>query len=218
MTDRKLFVWDLHGTLECGNELAVIHLSNEVLAYRGFTERFRENQAISLYGLKWWQYFRSLLPEQESHIWHALQDECFRLSEQDLKIQAACMTPAPYSHEVLREIGERHDQILISNTRPANLRGFMDKLGLCAFFPDGRYFAVDGHTDMKATKEQVIDDYLASHPPYDEIVVIGDSSTDMRLGKHVGGVRVLYNHEYLPRKEAPADVYTSDLRTVLKFM
>jgi phosphoglycolate phosphatase-like HAD superfamily hydrolase len=217
MSDNRLFVWDLHGTLECGNELAVIRLSNEVLAYRGFTERFRESQAVALYGLKWWQYFRSLLPEQESHVWHALQDECFRLSEEDLKIQAACMTPAPRSHEVLEKIRKLHDQILVSNTRPANLRGFMAKLGLGTYFPDGRYFAVDGHTDLKATKEQVIDEYLATRPPYDEIVVIGDSSTDMRLGEHVGGIRVLYNHEYLPRKNAHAELYTSDLTDVLKF-
>src|ERR1700754_2036644 len=215
MPDRKLFVWDLHGTLECGNELAVIHLSNEVLAYRGFTERFRESQAIALYGLKWWQYFRSLLPEQESHVWHALQDECFRRTEEDLKIQAACMTPAPHSHEVRQEIGRRHDQVLVSNTRPANLRGFVTKLGLGSYFAKGKCFAVDGHTDLKATKEQVIDDYLTSRLPYDEIVVVGDSNTDMRLGKHVGGIRVLYNHEYLPRKNTEADFYTSDLRDVL---
>lgn len=217
MADKRLFIWDLHGTLECGNELAVIRLSNEVLAYRGFTERFRESQAVALYGLKWWQYFRSLLPEQETHIWHALQDECFRLSEEDLKIQADCMSPTPNSHEVLTEIGKLHDQILISNTRPANLRAFMSKLGLDRFFPDGKYYAVDGHTDVRATKEQIIDEYLAARPEYDSIVVIGDSSTDMRLGQHVGGIRVLYNHEYLPRKSAEAELHTSDLRDVLKF-
>lgn len=217
MPNKKLFVWDLHGTLECGNEVAVIHLSNEVLAYRGFTERFGESQAVTLYGLKWWQYFRSLLPDEESHIWHALQDECFRLSEEDLKIQTDCMSPTPHSREVLSEIGKLHDQILVSNTRPANLRCFMLKLGLDVFFPEGKYFAVDGHTDLKATKEKVIDEYLAVRPTYDSIVVVGDSSADMRLGKHVGGIRVLYNHEYLTRKNAEAELYTSDLRDVLKF-
>lgn len=217
MSNRKLFIWDLHGTLECGNEVAVILLSNEVLAYRGFTERFNESQAIALYGLKWWQYFRSILPNQESHIWHALQDECFRLSEEDLKIQASCMSPAPHSHEVLSEVGRMHDQILVSNTRPANLRHFMAKLGLDSFFPDGKFFAVDGHTNMKATKEKVVDEYLASQPKYDSIVVVGDSSSDMRLGEHVGGTRVLYNHDYLARKNAEAELHTSDLRDVLKF-
>jgi phosphoglycolate phosphatase-like HAD superfamily hydrolase len=217
MSSKKLFVWDLHGTLECGNEVAVILLSNEVLAYRGFTERFSESQAITLYGLKWWQYFRILLPDQESHIWHALQDECFRLSEEDLKIQTDCMTPSPYSHEVLSEIGRMHDQILVSNTRPANLRRFMYKLGLDAFFPEENYFAVDGHTDPKATKEKVVEEYVAARHTYSSIVVIGDSNADMRLGQHVGGIRVLYNHEYLTRKNAEAELYTSDLRDVLKF-
>ncbi|MDQ1294514.1 MAG: hypothetical protein QG608_2397 [Actinomycetota bacterium] len=218
MSDKKLFVWDLHGTLECGNEMAVIHLSNEVLAYRGYSERFSESQAIRLYGLKWWQYFRSLLPEQESYIWHALQEDCFQLSERDLRTQADCMSPSPRSHEVLSEIGKMHDQILVSNTRPTNLLGFISELGLNAFFSEGKFFAVDGHSDFRATKEKVIDDYLANHPKFDSIIVIGDSGTDMRLGRHVGGIRVLYNHEYLPRKNVEAEIYTSDLRDVLKLI
>jgi phosphoglycolate phosphatase-like HAD superfamily hydrolase len=127
------------------------------------------------------------------------------------------MSPAPHSHEVLSEIGKMHDQILVSNTRPANLRRFMSKLGLDVFFPEGKYFAVDGHTDLKATKEKVVDEYVAARPAYDSIVVIGDSNADMRLGQHVGGIRVLYNHEYFTRKNAEAELYTSDLRDILKF-
>lgn len=211
---KKLFVWDLHGTLECGNELAVIKLSNEVLSYRGYAERFREDEAIRLYGQKWYEYFRYLLPNEEQHVWFSLQEDCFLLSETELDIQASYMSPTPESHDVLKAISVSHRQILISNTRPGTLRVFMDKLGLDQFFCEGEYFAVDGHTDHRKTKVEVLNDYLQGKR-FKEIVVIGDSRTDMSLGSAVGAYRILYNHPYLKRKDIDADTYTSDLRDVL---
>jgi phosphoglycolate phosphatase-like HAD superfamily hydrolase len=90
----------------------------------------------------------------------------------------------------------------------------MKKLDLDQFFEAGKYFAVDGHTDHKATKVDVLKDYLYGKS-FDEVVVIGDSRTDMTLGGEVGAYRILYNHPYLKRKDAQADTYTSDLRDVL---
>ena len=211
---KKLFVWDLHGTLECGNELAVIKLSNEVLAYRGYPERFRDDEAITLYGLKWHQYFKYLLPREEQHVWFSLQEDCFLLSEKEVEIQASYMYPTPESHDVLKSISAVHDQILISNTRPRTLHVFMKKLELDEFFPSGKYFAVDGHTDHRATKVDVLKEYL-SEKSFDEVVVIGDSRTDMALGSELGAYRILYNHPYLNRKDFETDMYTSDLRDVL---
>jgi phosphoglycolate phosphatase-like HAD superfamily hydrolase len=148
-------------------------------------------------------------------VWFSLQEDCFLLSEKEVEIQASYMYPTPESHDVLKAISAaRHDQILISNTRPKTLRVFMDKLGLDQFFHVGKHFAVDGHTDHNATKTAVLKEYL-SERYFDEVVVIGDSRTDMILGSETGAYRILYNHPYLKSKEIEADACTSDLRDVL---
>lgn len=210
----RLIVWDLHGTLEQGNEVAVVKLSNEVLAYRGFRERFSESDAIRLYGLKWFEYFKFLLPNEEQHLWVALQDECFHLSELEFEIQRSCMSPTPWSHEVLAHLEKNSEQVLISNTRPRNLRLFKERLGLDRFFPEGRYFAVDGHSDHRATKLEVLEEYMEDRS-FERIVVVGDSASDMALGAAVGAYRVLFRHPYFRKKQIDADLHISDLRDLM---
>lgn len=58
----SLVVWDFHGTLERGNEYAVLETSNDVLEQWGYSERFTEEDAIRLYGLKWQAYFADIPP------------------------------------------------------------------------------------------------------------------------------------------------------------
>ncbi len=53
----KLFVWDFHGTLEKGNEYAVLEMSNIILEKHGHKERFTELQCRELYGKKWYEFF-----------------------------------------------------------------------------------------------------------------------------------------------------------------
>jgi len=60
----KLFIWDLHGTLEQGNERAAIDMSNQILERFGYRERFSDEDVFKLYGLKWFQYFEYLLPHE----------------------------------------------------------------------------------------------------------------------------------------------------------
>ena len=39
----KLFVWDFHGVLEKGNDLAVLDITNKVLEQAGYSERLNED-------------------------------------------------------------------------------------------------------------------------------------------------------------------------------
>ena len=64
----KLFVWDFHGTLEKGNELAVLEISNLILKKHDYKERFLESQCRELYGEKWFEYFEYLLPNEPKTI------------------------------------------------------------------------------------------------------------------------------------------------------
>jgi phosphoglycolate phosphatase-like HAD superfamily hydrolase len=216
----KLFVWDLHGVLESGNHRAAVDISNEILDRFGRSERFTYEDGIVLYGQKWYEYFEWLLPDA-THDYHlSLQDACFHFSEFDLAIQRRWLAPTTHSWDVLDAIGEQHQQILISNTRAGNLELFLKTLQLEKFFPSPSVaLAVDGHTQsVQRTKNDVLSDYLVSDSraaEYEEIIIIGDSPSDMRLRDVAGGVTYLYAHPEFAFRNCTADFRIRDLRAVL---
>jgi len=214
---KKLFVWDMHGTLEQGNHLAVIDISNEVLARFGYTERFTYDDGITLYGKKWYEYFTWLLGGEDSYeTAMELQEVCFEVSESNPNMQCNGIEPTPHAVEVLAAINGKHDQILISNTRPATLATFIKVLNLESFFPDGKAFAVDQHSrDAQRTKAHVLADFLAASHEYDEIVIVGDSPSDMRLKDVGGGQSYLFTHPEFEFRECDSDHRIRDLRTLL---
>jgi phosphoglycolate phosphatase-like HAD superfamily hydrolase len=213
----KLFVWDLHGTLERGNDRAVVDISNQVLESNGFRERFTYEDGQALYGRKWYEYFVWLLGDHSYERALRLQEECFTLSESDPQLQYQHIEPTPYVAEVLSAISLRHDQILISNTRAATLDVFVKALELESYFPHDKAFAVDQHmADAVRTKADALHEYLAEqHVAYDQVVIIGDSPSDMELKRIAGGLTYLYAHPEFQFRECAADFRIRDLREVL---
>lgn len=212
----KLFVWDLHGVLEQGNDQAVIDISNEVLATAGYHQRLRREDGQRLYGHKWYEYFAFLLPDEPHERHLELQNACFALSEERPDLQYRWMTPTPHVTTVLHTIAERHEQIVISNTRPGTLDMFLKLLELTEFFTPGRAFAVDQHVrDVGVTKQDVLAGYLTGRPDFEEIVIIGDSAGDMRLAEVAGGTTYLFAHPEFAFRNCAADFRIRDLREVL---
>ncbi|MFA1545012.1 HAD family hydrolase [Actinomadura chokoriensis] len=212
----KLFVWDLHGTLERGNHRAVINISNQILERFGHSERFSHADGITLYGKKWYEYFTWLLGDDAYARAMELQEACFELSESNPNTQCNGIEPTPHAPEVLSAVRRRHDQILISNTRPATLAIFLKVLRLEEFFPGGTAFAVDQHVrDAERTKAHVLAEYLAGRGRYEEIVIIGDSPGDMRLAEVGGGSRYLFTHPGFRFRDCEADHRIRDLRKLL---
>ncbi len=212
----KLFIWDLHGTLEQGNEQAAITLSNMALQELGYRERFQPEDARKLYGLKWYQYFEALLPN-ESHQKHVeLQARSFELSDVNIALIAKHMRPANHAHEVLEAIhSSHHTQILISNTTPTTVPLFVNTLGIQAYFSKANAFSVNAHTrEALQTKEDVLEAYLADKH-FTQLIVIGDSETDLRLAKHIGATSYLYAHPGYAFRSTGGDHRVRDLRKVL---
>jgi phosphoglycolate phosphatase-like HAD superfamily hydrolase len=213
---RKLFVWDLHGTLEWGNHRAVIDISNAVLERFSHTERFTYEDGVVLYGKKWYEYFTWLLGEDRYERAMELQEACFELSETNPNMQCNGISPTPYAIEVLTAINSKHDQILISNTRPATLATFVKALNLGEFFPEGTTFAVDQHSrDAKRTKANVLAEFLGDDHDYDEIVIVGDSPSDMQLKEVSGGSSYLFTHPEFDFRDCESDHQIRDLRGLL---
>ncbi|NGX27937.1 MAG: hypothetical protein K940chlam1_00109 [Candidatus Anoxychlamydiales bacterium] len=72
----KLFVWDFHGVLEKGNDVAVIEITSSVLKKIGFKRFLTLREAKLLTGKKWYEYFAYLLPDEPLKIHLDLQVEC----------------------------------------------------------------------------------------------------------------------------------------------
>jgi phosphoglycolate phosphatase-like HAD superfamily hydrolase len=213
----KLFVWDLHGTLEQGNENASIELSNLALAQMGYAERFTSEHSRALYGLKWHEYFAHLLPH-EPHSRHlALQALGHAIALKDMDIIKKHIRPATHSLDVLQRIKNAgHDQILISNTDPEALRHFVRILGLEQYFDPTRALGADMHLKNKPTsKENLLRDYLVGKN-YEGVIIIGDSGKDMLLKTVAGGTTYLYAHPGYPFRSDTGDFQTNDLRHVLQ--
>ena len=215
----KLFIWDLHGTLEQGNEDAAIVISNMALKELGYRARFTAEQARQLYGLKWYEYYEHLLPD-ETHERHLeLQALSFKLSDDNFDMVASFMQPSDGVIEVLDTIHHSpHQQVLISNTIPTALQLYMDRLGIRPYFSDNNAFSVNAHArDTLYSKELALDSYIKDKR-FDELVVIGDSGSDLRLANHARATAVLYAHPGFDFRAAGGDYRITDLRQVLKLL
>jgi phosphoglycolate phosphatase-like HAD superfamily hydrolase len=214
----KLFVWDLHGTLETGNDRAVVDISNHTLAQAGHPQRFSYADGRTLYGRRWREYFTWLLRDHTHTEALRLEDACFALSETGPACQTTHLKPAPHTHQVLTAVAAAgHEQVVISNTRPVNLDLFLKTLGLEGFFPAGRAFATD-HTPAgpAVTKTDVLRGYLTASPArFERLVIVGDSPADMALKQVAGGVTYLYTQPGFEVRDAVADHRIRDLREVL---
>jgi phosphoglycolate phosphatase-like HAD superfamily hydrolase len=210
----KLFVWDFHGTLEKGNEYAVLEMSNVVLEKHGYKEKFSESLCRELYGKKWYEFFEYLLPDEPNSKHLELQEDCFSFSIEHPEIIARYIKLVDHALEVLESIGEKHDQILISNTKPASLRVFIKSVGISHIFTNGKAFATDSHIKNK-TKHDVLKKYLLKNS-FEEVVAIGDSPGDIELGKAIGAKTYLYAHHGQEFKNCNPHFKINDLREVLK--
>lgn len=213
----KLFVWDLHGTLEQGNEDASIEISNMALEKSGYAQRFKQEDSRALYGLKWYEYFEWLLPD-ESHERHvALQATSFALSDAHPEIIARYMRPADHAADVLQAIHQSpHHQILISNTQPTSVPAYLAALEMQVFFGADNAFSVNAHArEAKRNKEDVLREFL-SGKKFDKVVVIGDSGTDLRLAKAHEATLYLYAHPGYDFRTEGGDYRVRDLRKVLQ--
>lgn len=212
----KLFAWDLHGTLEHGNDRVVIDISNQVLAARGYSRQFSYADSGSLYGRPWKEYFTWLLGPGDDARDTLLRDACTAIADRQPLGQPGQVTPTPHAHAVLRAIRDAgHDQVLISNARETTLRVFMRALGYADFFPEGRAFAAGAREPGRQPKEEILSALLRDPGEYDGLIVIGDSARDMDLADLAGGTGYLFAHPGTRFPECRPDHRIRDLRHLL---
>ncbi len=207
----KLFVWDLHGTLEKGNEELVLAISNEVLLKLGYARRLTWKEALYMSGKKWQEYFAHILPDASEEECKQLEAACVDVARSDDRVERQ-MQPNDYAAHVLSSIAEaNHTQIVISNTSTRGLKRFLAATGLSHFFPEGYAFAVHEHTGVSKTKLDTLQEFCEGKK-FSRKIAIGDSAHDL-----MGDINFLYAHA--GRNHRDCDVPHNkirDLREILK--
>lgn len=210
----KLFIWDFHGTLEKGNEHAVLEITNEVLREYGCRQSIDAETNHRLYGKKWYEYFEHILPHESEEIHLRLQERCIAFQLEHPDIVHRHIKPNDHAHEVLYRIAKKHDQILISNTPLQWLRIFIEATNLTEFFSAEKYFGADTHRpNARRSKKEIAEEYVADKD-FEKIIVIGDSPQDIIPLSN--SLSYLYAHDGKPFKECDADYRIRDLREVLQ--
>lgn len=214
--DMKLFVWDFHGVLEKNNELAVEFITNKILKEAGYKERLTKKTGDELYGKRWFQYFEYLLPYENHEKHMELTYRCFDVGDFHPEIVAKYIKPASWAKTVLKKIGEKHDQILISNTHPAALKRFLEAVDLNKYFKADKIFSTDSHRMIPAkNKAEVAKEYINKNK-FDEIIVIGDSIEEMHLSKILGAKFYLYAHKGKNFRKCNCEHKIRDLRDIIR--
>jgi phosphoglycolate phosphatase-like HAD superfamily hydrolase len=221
---KKLFVWDFHGVLEKGNELAVREITNIILEQEGYPERLSIEDCRHCYGLKWREYFEHLLPDETPERWLDLQAKSIEFSDSHLYIMQDVIEPNDYAFDVLEAVQDRHDQILISNTTPDFLPHFLRAVDMERFFSSHNVFGVNmPGLNGSPSKARTLADYLEKKAEqhgagYAGLVAIGDTAPDVELINVFSGpsTAYLYAHPGLEFKECDVPVrMIRDLRGVL---
>ncbi len=212
---KKLFVWDLHGVLEKGQEDVVLEISNRILKQFNYSERFTKDIVNKMYGKFWHAYFAHLLPHESPERHLELQEACFELETNNPDIIFKYMQANDDAHFVLGKIFNYHSQILISNTNIEALPIFIESIMGEKYFSDKNAFAVDSRDFDDKNKETILKDFL-KNKEFDDIIIIGDSPGDMELKNVAGGKTYLYSHPGKPFRKCEADYKIRDLRLVLR--
>jgi phosphoglycolate phosphatase-like HAD superfamily hydrolase len=211
----NLFVWDFHGVLEKDNEHAVVEVTNQVLKEFKQTARLDMETCLALYGKKWGLYYKQLCPDLD-------EDTIMKMVERGIEISKTTdvifrhVKPMEFSHEVLAAIRKaKHENMIVSNTEPNALDRYLDAVKIKHFI--NHKIGADSHRKYphsKNSKIQLLKDFL-KQKDYDKIIVIGDTETDIELGKSVGAVTYLFSRANKHPKIS-ADFKITDLREILK--
>ncbi len=86
MNNKILFVWDFHGVLEKGNVYTVQKLCNLVLKDFGTGREISIKEAMDWYGISWFDYFKSAVPQGNPEMWQNMVNKVLSLQKEGWEI------------------------------------------------------------------------------------------------------------------------------------
>lgn len=215
----KLFVWDLHGTLEKGTEKACLEISNVVLKEQGWKETYSREEINLYYGRQWRNIFKEKIKGEEESYYERLEQRAFQIATENFSIVEKYIQRNDHVIEVLTAIKDKgHKQILLSNVTPENLEKFLDALELKTFFPEGNYFAT-GNEKGKNPKVTAFQRIIETYTELQDCIFIGDRIEDLEPVWITRGYTFLYSHPEKPFLQCSGmlpDEKITNLRKILE--
>lgn len=204
---RILFVWDFHGVLEKDNELAVLDVTNRVIEEFGYSTCASLEDILSMYGLKWGEYYRLLISEIDEGTVERMVERSVELGRPSA---IEHVKPQDHALRVLVRISEAgHRNVVLSNTAQKDLEFFLDLVCITRYVDE--FFGVG---DMKdRSKADVMKD-LTSQDEYLKVILISDTENDIEVGLRFNATTYLFkSREKLG--DTKAHFIITDLREVL---
>ena len=208
--------WDFHGVLEKGNDLAVQAICQAVLLERDISTPVDIALIRQLYGLRWVDYFSTLLPaaSTEDH-WTCVA----RAQVISSQITDQFLQPNDFASDVLSFLQEQGaHQLIVSNSHPDRITSFVHHVGLTGYF--SHIVGIDKHNkvspfDIIAAKAAEVKTFAAQRDAT-KIFFIGDREEDVLAGCACNATTILYRGP-LSGHPGPtvADHTVVDLREIL---
>lgn len=215
----KLFAWDFHGVLERGTEVGFASILKELANEYEIDKKITLEEVRKKYGVSVKEYLKHFFPEASG----ALIDEmrAYIATVQNQEHIASFVTAAPNAKEVLNKIRKAgHKNIVITNSAPRHIKVWIKTVGLLDLFD--RVYALDKHykgldTKPHLAKARAIKEFAKREKINREnIVVIGDRSTDVEAGLLAGGKVYQFARKGFPIDKTGAHYKVYDLRDVLR--
>jgi len=207
-----LFVWDFNGVLDKGSEEGLVVATNQVLKNNGYDRRMTLEECKSWWGLKYIEFLRRLIGDQDLETLWKLQTQCVNIQKQIQKNYTTAMDGAV---EVLSKIKQAgHTNIVISAAKHESLINYLEITKLTSFFDYSVGLTKENakFSELEFKTNQI--KKFSQGKQFDKIIAIGDMEHDIAFGKAVGATTILFNPSD-QKVKTQADHIIKDLKEIL---
>lgn len=210
--------FDLDGTLFDSRSVSPVAIKNGFMQFQKITGRavdFPSWEKIKkLIGLPSYEFFPSLLPEEDRHHWRTLH-KCIYEAEREQLRQGRGLTFEGV-HEVLSELKkEGHFLGCLSNASSDYFNAVLDGCNLRMYFDALEYL---GESPFK-TKSMVLKDWGKRFGPNHRLFYVGDRAGDIISAHDAGWMAIAVSYGYGLREElGDAEVIIDQISDILKIV
>ncbi|MCK4918619.1 MAG: HAD hydrolase-like protein [Candidatus Pacebacteria bacterium] len=187
-SNKKVFIWDFHGTLETGTIYILTEIANILLKENGSKKQYSPLEISSISGFSWNVFFKSNFPNfSEKKIQNIVESV---YNEKKFKtINQKYSKPNNNAKSLLRTIKECGGiNIVVSYSRQNKLKKYISQIGLEELIDE--YHGVDDNTlkskqDILKKKSLSIKSILKKYPGY-KTYAVGDTGEDFNAARISG--------------------------------
>lgn len=217
--EKKVFVWDFHGTLEVGTLFILTEIANTLLKENGSAKQYTPAELASIPSFSWDTFFQRHLPYLSFQKTQAIARNAYDESR-FAPLMRKYSQPNIGAEAVLQKVKDLGGiNIVVSHSRQDKLGCYIKQVGL-HHLVDSYYGIDDGsiasREDVLKKKTVVIREILDRHSDYHSYAV-GDADMDFNAARSAG-VDFFYWLLPINNKGAKQELYKGITSQKLKFI